>query len=174
MQPYSSHPSSSHHGGSFQHHITHPLGPSHHGGGYSDSQPLAHPAGSHHHGGSLQHDGSQQLVPSHNGGGSLSTTPHCHSSRPARTTMVPPQHHGSHHIKQQHHGSQPSQHQQSASHHHLDSPAPPHRQIVAVPEHRHRSAFSVHSSPVPHGRVLSMTQPPAPPFCRIIIQCAVP
>jgi hypothetical protein len=39
----------------------------------------------------------------------------------------------------------------------------PPRQIVAVPEHRHWLASSVQSAPVPHGRVLSMTHPPASP-----------
>jgi hypothetical protein len=54
MRPDYSHPSSSHH----DHHGTHPLGSSHHGGGYSDSQSLAQRTGS---------QGTQPLSPSHHG-----------------------------------------------------------------------------------------------------------
>jgi hypothetical protein len=117
----------------------------------------AMPPKSHSVGSPLYH-GSKQLEPSHHGGGSLQR----HALVSLQQTGSH-QHGGSlqHHGSQQHFGSQPSQHQQSASYHHPDSPATPTWQIVAVPEHQHRPASSVQSTPFLHGHVLSMTHPPA-------------
>jgi hypothetical protein len=117
MQPDSSHLSSSHHGGSLQHHGTQPLGPRYHGGGYSDSQPLTQPAGS---------QDTHPLGPSHHGGGYSDLQPLAQSTG-SHHYGCSLQHHGSHQLGYSQPLAQPkgSHHHDGALQHHVSQQLDP-------------------------------------------------